>query len=130
MANEVCIVQPDVGVVSETFIRGHAERLPASVIVLHGYPPQIDRRPFCKPSVLTRTIRKCRRTFLQSSVEHDRDADLLSVFSSDQAACRRLRSALRRVFRCARQSEAGASSRRACSRLRREPPRPSRNAQI
>jgi colanic acid/amylovoran biosynthesis glycosyltransferase len=80
MANAVCIVQPDVGVVSETFLRGHAERLPASVIVLHGYSPQIDGRPLCKPSVLTRALRKCRRTFLRSSVEQDRDADWLSAF--------------------------------------------------
>ena len=48
-ANEVllsvCIVQPDVSGVSETFFRAQAERLPALVTVLHGrlYQPKKRR---------------------------------------------------------------------------------------
>jgi colanic acid/amylovoran biosynthesis glycosyltransferase len=41
----LCIVQPNWNVVSETFIQAHAERLPAEVTVIHGYPPQIGGNP-------------------------------------------------------------------------------------
>src|SRR2546421_11652069 len=41
----VCIVQPSVGAVSETFIRAHTEHLPAAVTVIHGFIPHVNGRP-------------------------------------------------------------------------------------
>ncbi len=40
----VAIVQPRPHLESETFIRAHADRLPAEVVVVHGSPPAIDGR--------------------------------------------------------------------------------------
>ncbi len=41
----VAIVQPRPHLESETFLRAHADRLPAEVVVLSGAPPAIDGRP-------------------------------------------------------------------------------------
>lgn len=57
----VCIVQPTVGTVSETFIRAHAECLPASVTVIHGYLLHINGRPILGQSWPQRLVRKCWR---------------------------------------------------------------------
>lgn len=40
----VAIVQPRPHLESETFLRAHADRLPAEVVVVHGSPPSIDGR--------------------------------------------------------------------------------------
>ena len=57
----ICIVQPERDVVSETFIKAHAERLPARVTVVHGTPAQIDGRPVLSDGTLATDWRRLRR---------------------------------------------------------------------
>jgi glycosyltransferase involved in cell wall biosynthesis len=57
----VTIVQPGVDVVSETFIRAHAERLPANVTMVRGNPARIDGRLVLSDSYLSRAVRKLDR---------------------------------------------------------------------
>jgi colanic acid/amylovoran biosynthesis glycosyltransferase len=57
----VTIVQPSLNAVSETFIREHAERLPANVAIVHGNPARIDGRPVLSDSLLRRAVRKVDR---------------------------------------------------------------------
>jgi colanic acid/amylovoran biosynthesis glycosyltransferase len=57
----LCIVQPNRDVVSETFIRAHAERLPARVTVVHGSPARIDGKPVLSEGTFATDWRKVRR---------------------------------------------------------------------
>lgn len=41
----VCIVTPYLPAVSETFIRGHVDRLPARTVLVHGWPPSVGDAP-------------------------------------------------------------------------------------
>ena len=52
------IVQPALNALSETFIRAHAERLPARVTVVHGDPAQIGDEPVLSQSLWPRGWRK------------------------------------------------------------------------
>ena len=61
----ICIVQPKMDVVSETFIKAHAERLPARVTVVHGDPVCLDGRPVLSQSMLARDWRKVRRRLFE-----------------------------------------------------------------
>jgi hypothetical protein len=54
----VCIVQPNKGNVSETFINAHAARLPCHVDVVYGDRPRLDGVPLLSDSVIARTIRQ------------------------------------------------------------------------
>jgi colanic acid/amylovoran biosynthesis glycosyltransferase len=54
----VCIVQPGFGPTSESFIRAHAEYLPADVTVVHGVPPILENRPVLGRSLASRALRK------------------------------------------------------------------------
>jgi colanic acid/amylovoran biosynthesis glycosyltransferase len=77
----VCIVQPDFGVLSETFIRAHAERLPAAVTVVHGYPPQIEGRPLATPSVIRRTVLRAWRRTVRMPLGRRITAEMTAVLS-------------------------------------------------
>ena len=57
----VCIVAPYLPAVSETFIRGHVDRLPARTILIHGWPPSIGDTPVL--SWPTRAGHKLRKRF-------------------------------------------------------------------
>lgn len=60
----LCIVQPHVGVVSETFIRAHAQRLPANTTVVHstkGNVPMIGECPVLDQGLVSRGARKLQR---------------------------------------------------------------------
>jgi len=58
----VCIVQPSLNAVSETFIRAHAEHLPCPVAVVHGSnPPCIGERALLSRSLFARACRKAWR---------------------------------------------------------------------
>ncbi len=57
----ICIVQPEVDLVSETFIRAHAERLPARVTVVHGSPARMGGKPVLSASMLATDWRRVRR---------------------------------------------------------------------
>jgi glycosyltransferase involved in cell wall biosynthesis len=57
----VCIVQPGASEVSETFLRAHAEHLPARVTVVHGLPPHVAGRPVLSPSWPARLCRRLGR---------------------------------------------------------------------
>lgn len=70
-AVSVCIVQPTVGTISETFIRAHAECLPASVTVIHGSMPHIDGQPIVGQSIPQRLVRKCWRLLRGKSYASD-----------------------------------------------------------
>jgi colanic acid/amylovoran biosynthesis glycosyltransferase len=65
----LCIVQPQLNVASETFLRAHAERLPADVQVIHltGSVPQIGSEPIQSPTLLRRMWRETCRTVLLRS---------------------------------------------------------------
>jgi len=52
----VCVVTPNWPAVSESFIWAHVERLPARVVLIHGWPPQIDGVPIL--SLPGRALRK------------------------------------------------------------------------
>ncbi len=55
----LCIVKGSGGV--ETFVRAHAEGLPARVTLVQGFPPQIDDRPVLSQSRSSRARRKVLR---------------------------------------------------------------------
>jgi glycosyltransferase involved in cell wall biosynthesis len=41
----ISVVTPYLPAMSETFIRGHIEGLPAKVVLIYGWPPSVDGRP-------------------------------------------------------------------------------------
>ena len=41
----LCVITPYYPTVSETFIRGHVERLPAKTVLIHGWPPAVGDAP-------------------------------------------------------------------------------------
>jgi glycosyltransferase involved in cell wall biosynthesis len=58
----VCIVQDAHPETASTFIRAHADHLPARIQVIHGVlVPQIDNRPLLNQSVSAKAIRKALR---------------------------------------------------------------------
>lgn len=58
---KICIVQPSMGAVSETFIRAHAELLPAEVQIVHGRLARIDGVPVLSSHLPGRLFRKLER---------------------------------------------------------------------
>jgi glycosyltransferase involved in cell wall biosynthesis len=65
-APKLCIVQPNRPSTSETFLRAHAERLPARVTVIHGGGvPTIGDRPVKSQAIVARACRKAVRIALR-----------------------------------------------------------------
>ena len=44
-AARLCVITPYYPTVSETFIRGHVERLPAETLLIQGWPPAVGDAP-------------------------------------------------------------------------------------
>lgn len=65
----LCIATPYEPVLSETFIRGHIERLPARVTLLYGWPLAHEGRPIL--SVPRRAAHKLLRTIRRDGVERE-----------------------------------------------------------
>lgn len=65
----LCVATPYEPALSETFIRGHIERLPARVTLLYGWPLAHEGRPIL--SVPRRAGHKLRRTLLRSGIERE-----------------------------------------------------------
>lgn len=61
----LCIVQPRLGEVSETFLQAQAERLPCETTIVHGKPPQVDGRTVLSNGFPARAMRKVWRTVNQ-----------------------------------------------------------------
>jgi glycosyltransferase involved in cell wall biosynthesis len=101
----VCIAAPYKPALTETFIRGHVERLPARVTLVHGYPLTADERPVL--STARRVYHKALRTLLGAGVEREMTDAYMTAFRRARAdvvlaeygdtgalvteACRRLR---------------------------------------
>jgi colanic acid/amylovoran biosynthesis glycosyltransferase len=74
----LCIVTPYPPSTTETFIRAHAERLPAKTVIVHGWRPSIgDRRVLSFPQ---RVFHKLGRTILRTGLEREMTAAYLKVF--------------------------------------------------
>lgn len=81
--NWVCIVTPYLPAVSETFIRGHVERLPANTVLVHGWPPSIG-----DSAVLASAARigyKVRRRLFGDGVENETTAAYIEAFRRTHA---------------------------------------------
>ena len=81
--NCICIVAPYLPVVSETFIRGHAERLPAKVVLVHSWPPSIGDRPVLRWP--TRMVYKVRRRLLGAGTRNETKAAYVAAFRRARA---------------------------------------------
>ena len=83
----ICIVQPELNVVSETFIRAHAERLPANITVVHGVsrgPVWLGDKPVLSQSPLYRAARTLRSVLARWPRNWHTTAALLAVFRRTQ----------------------------------------------
>src|SRR5688500_5763695 len=78
----VCVVAPYLPSVSETFIRGHVERLPARTILVHGWPASIETRPVL--STMARLGFKVRRKVMGQRVDRETTAAYLAAFRRSQ----------------------------------------------
>jgi glycosyltransferase involved in cell wall biosynthesis len=74
----VCLVAPYMPTVSETFIRGHIEQLPAKVVLVHSWPPSIGNRPVLSSPV--RIAYKVRRRFSGAGAEPETTAGYIAAF--------------------------------------------------
>ncbi len=77
--NTICIVTPYPPATTETFIRGHIERLPAKIVVVHSWPPTIGNKPVLP--FLTRFSYRLRRAVLKESPQIENNAAYVSAFS-------------------------------------------------
>jgi glycosyltransferase involved in cell wall biosynthesis len=77
-APTLCIVTPYPLSPTETFIRAHAERLPARTVIVHSWRPSIgDHRVLTFPSLV---LHKLERTIFRTSIEREQTAAYLKVF--------------------------------------------------
>lgn len=76
----ICIVQPRINAVTESFIAAHAERLPGDVVVLYGRPVQMCGRPVLSQSVFARGLRKLRRIATGQPWGWEKTLSFLSAF--------------------------------------------------
>lgn len=74
----LCIVLQNNPTLTETFIRSHIERLPARVIVVHGWRPSIGPRPVL--SLPRLAAHKLSRVMLGKGLEGERTSAYLDVF--------------------------------------------------
>ena len=83
-SRNLCIVQPHLDIVSETFLRVQAERLPANVTLVHGNPLQIGDKPVRSQSLVCLALRKAHRVAIHRPYEWGRTKEytksLLKVF--------------------------------------------------
>jgi glycosyltransferase involved in cell wall biosynthesis len=78
----ICIVQPTVNKVSETFISAHAERLPARVTVVHtsGGLPYVGSSPGLSQALVARAVRRGLRLLRGQASDWEVTGAYLSVF--------------------------------------------------
>ncbi len=76
----ICIIQPALNKVSETFIRAHVERLPGLVTSLHGRIPCVGGVSVLSQAVAARAWRKCGRVIARRTWEWERTAGYLAAF--------------------------------------------------
>ncbi len=62
----ICVVAPYEPTVSETFIRAHAQQLPAKTLLIHGWRPHIGSRPILSFPQLV--LHKLRRTLFNEDL--------------------------------------------------------------
>ncbi len=79
----LCLVCPYLPVVSETFISGHIERLPAKVVLVHSWPPSIGNSHVLSWS--TRIAYKVRRKLSPAGVASETTAAYLAAFRRSAA---------------------------------------------
>jgi glycosyltransferase involved in cell wall biosynthesis len=79
----LCIVKGSGAV--ETFIRAHADRLPARVTLIHELPPRIDERPILSQSPLSRAYRKAGRLLRGREWEWEITSAYLEAFRRTSA---------------------------------------------
>lgn len=80
---KLCIVQPSLNAVSETFFRAHAERLPARVTVVHGVNSgrsSVGDKPILSQNLFCRATRKLGRIIARRPWEWEITASLLVAF--------------------------------------------------
>lgn len=82
----VCIVQPNKLTPSETFVRAHAEKLPASVNVLYGLRPRSASRATTLIDRLQRTKIRAARRLCGQSIQWEITELLLSEFQKTRPA--------------------------------------------
>ena len=64
----------------ETFVRAHADHLPASVTLIDGFPPHIDQRPILSQSVVSRAARKAARVLRRREWKWETTSAYLKAF--------------------------------------------------
>ena len=74
----VCVVTPYFPVASETFIRGHIERLPAPTVLVHSWPPAVGNRPVL--SLPTRVAYKVARRVSRNPFCNETTAAYIAAF--------------------------------------------------
>ena len=79
----ICLVTPYLPSVSETFIRAHAEGLPAEVVLVHGWRPSIGDEPVL--SWPRRALYKAGRVIARRPLEREVTAAYLEAFRRSRA---------------------------------------------
>lgn len=79
----ICVVAPYLPTTSETFIRGHIERMPSRTVLVHGWPARIGNTPVL--SWAARIGYKIRRRLLGDSTENETTAAYIAAFSRARA---------------------------------------------
>ena len=82
----ICIVQPDMEIISETFLRAHAQRLPASTTVVHGFLPCIGNKSILSSSLPCRAYRRLARWLSGKSALEEATEAYASVFRLSRAS--------------------------------------------
>lgn len=87
----LCIVQPAIGKVSETFIAAHAEGLPADVTVVHcslkrGRVPKIGDQAILSQSLLSRMQRRLYRRLTRRPANWEITAGFLAAFRRNRVS--------------------------------------------
>ena len=83
MVRNICLLSPQWNVVSETFIRAHAEQLPANVTVVHslqGGNPMSDEESILSQWAPNRALRKLSRLIMKRPSSWETTAALMKVF--------------------------------------------------
>ena len=74
----VCVVTTYLPTVSETFIRGHIDRLPTKTILVHSWPPSIGDEPVL--SLPTRVAYKIRKRIARNGTMNETTAAYVKAF--------------------------------------------------
>jgi colanic acid/amylovoran biosynthesis glycosyltransferase len=74
----LCVITPYSPTVSETFIRGHLDRLPARTVLVHGWPPSIGDAPVLSWS--TRVYYKLRKRLSRNGGGGETTAAYIAAF--------------------------------------------------